>query len=171
MVPPIKQETIPQITSEYNNLLGDLIESGMPYGEACQKAQMEVLNKNEDKEYYLGNYASPDEIRIRKVIRLDDLEQLGDSISAGGWNNLPLEKRNSLLYTLGMSVHRAGWWEEVGYVRKGSEEVITKYILSEERLDDAWINQLVEGRNVASDGARDAVWTKKYHKYDILKED
>lgn len=150
MSPPITEDNVEDYATYYNQTLGGLIEGGMPYSEACEQAQLLALKKFEQLEYYLGEYATPEEIKIRKVIPLHELEELTASKNAGGWNNLPKEERNTILFNLGLSVHKAGWWEEVGNLRIGTQVVLTKYILSEERLDKAWTNLIIEGCNVAS---------------------
>jgi hypothetical protein len=165
MAPPITKDNVRDVQYDYTQYLGELIDEGMDYKEAKAEAQKRALSKYEELNYFLGEYNSPDLIKVRKTIMLEDLETLDESMVAGGWNNLSVFNKNSILYQLGCSVHRAGWWEEIGPVREGNKIVNAKFITSEERSDKAWLSQLDDnGNGVASDGIKDRMWQLKHHK-------
>jgi hypothetical protein len=164
MAPPITAGNVDQVKSSYQEHYDLLRKDGFSRDQARAEAQRLVIYEYEGVEVeemlnaslpkYLGEYNSPGHIKYRKTILISSLEGIPVVKEAGGWYTLPLEKQNSVLYALGMSVHRAGWWMEYRPIRVGSKVVTTNYILSEERSDKAWLNKIVGGYNVASEEVR-----------------
>ena len=164
MAPPITADNVDQVKSSYQEYYELLRKDGFNREQASTEAQRLVIYEYEGVEveeaanselpFYLGEYSSPDHIKYRKTILLSVLEDIPLVRDAGGWSLVNLEKKNSILFALGMSVHLAGWWMEYRPIRVGSKVVTTHYILSEERSDRAWINKVVGGYNVASEEVR-----------------
>lgn len=167
---PAKKEAQFRSLANYEEILENIHKSGVCKGDALNEMKgvvdslekVEIVEEEqltlsfddlEDNllEEFLGEYSSEEYIKIRKVLSVSDLGKLASVTKYGSWENTPKDIKTSLLFHLGMDVYKGGWWTKDGlHTNIGNKRMEGKYILSEERTDKGWINQIVEGRNVAS---------------------
>ena len=149
-MPPINETNVEQVQQDYVSILEGLLEGGMAYGEAKEKAQVESLLLHEEVESHWGTVPF-NQLTLRKVISFRNLCLLPTVVDKGGWDNLTIKGKRELLWELGLDSTRLGWKTRIGYHRDlGDNLVFDKYVMSGERGDEEWINMVVDGKRVAS---------------------
>ncbi len=92
---------------------------------------------------------------IRQVVRIGRMIPISE---IHGWYGMNENQRKETLNELGFNVKDFQYVVDVGCFRYNTNHIVCgEYVYGSERTDKAWLNLVIEGRNVASEEAR-------YHK-------
>ncbi len=89
---------------------------------------------------------------IRQVVRIGRMIPISE---IHGWYGMSESDKEYTLHTLGFDVDNFQYVVDVGCFRYNTNHIVCgEYVYGSERTDKAWLNLVIEGRNVASEEAR-----------------
>lgn len=132
---------------KYEERYNQLIKEGKDKEEAQEIALAECFPEE--------STALDESITLRKHFSMKDLEKLEYVQTLGGWSKMTLEEKDYLLWLLGLDVKGFGFGEKIGKHSTASGKIVEGlYVYGQERCDEDWLSQEINGQKVASFAAQ-----------------